>query len=77
MIFKERIQEAQLDDNLKHAKYLSNLMIIEHQQKIHRSIKHHTHNNKSSGIKLLRFQLMKQSTGIVYLHHYPETNRER
>ena len=50
---KEKVQEAKLDGNKKHYQYLSNLIIIEHQQQMHRRIKHHTHQRKSSGIKYL------------------------
>ena len=39
---KERIIEAKLDDNHKRAIYLTNLFLIEHQQQMHLSIKHHT-----------------------------------
>ena len=39
---KERILEAKLDDNKKHVTYLTNLILIEHQQQMHRTIKYHT-----------------------------------
>ena len=39
---KERILEAKLDDNKKHVTYLTNLILIEHQQQMYRTIKHHT-----------------------------------
>ena len=39
---KERILEAKLDDNKKYVTYLTNLILIEHQQQMHRYIKHHT-----------------------------------
>ena len=54
---KERIIETKLDDNQKYVIYLSNLLIIEHQQQIRRSIKHHTKQNKSSGIKLIEIPI--------------------
>ena len=50
---KEKVQEAKIDGNKKHYQYLSNLILIEHQQQMHRRIKHHTHQRKSSGIKYL------------------------
>ena len=50
---KEKVQEAKIDSNKKHYQYLSNLILIEHQQQMHRRIKHHTHQRKSSGIKYL------------------------
>ena len=54
---KELIQKAKLDDNLKYVKYLSNLIIIEHQQNLRRSIKHHTYNHNSSGINFIEIPI--------------------
>ena len=54
---KEQIIEAKSDDNHKHATYLTNLILIEHQQQIHRSIKHHTKQKQSSDIKFIEIQL--------------------
>ena len=54
---KERIIEAKLDNNQKHVNYLSNLLIIEHQQQMHRSIKHHTKQKQSSGLKSIDIPL--------------------
>ena len=56
---KELIQKAKLDDNLKYVKYLSNLIIIEHQQNLRRSIKHHTYNHNSSGINFIEIPIDK------------------
>ena len=50
---KEKVQEAKIDGNKKHYQYLSNLILIKHQQQMHHRIKHHTHQRKSSGIKYL------------------------
>ena len=44
---KEKVQEAKIDGNKKHYTYLFNLILIEHQQQMHRLIKHHTHQSKS------------------------------
>ena len=54
---KERILEAKLDDNKKHVTYLTNLILTEHQQQMHRSIKHHTKQKQSSGIKFIEIPL--------------------
>ena len=54
---QERIIEAKLDDNQKHVTYLSNLLIIEYQQKINRSIKHHTKQTTFSGIKFIEIPI--------------------
>ena len=53
---KEKVQEAKIDGNKKHYQYLSNLILIEHQQQMHHRIIHHTHQRKSSGIKYLEIQ---------------------
>ena len=37
---KGKVQEAKIDGNKKHNQYLSNLILIEHQQQMHRRIKH-------------------------------------
>ena len=50
---KEKLQEAKVDGNKKHYQYLSNLILIEHQQQMHSRIKHHTHQRTSSSIKYL------------------------
>ena len=39
---KERRIETKIDDNLRHVTYLSNSLLIEHQQQMYRLIKHHT-----------------------------------
>ena len=48
---KEKGREAKIDDNRKHYTYFSNIILIEHQQQIHRRIKHPTHQRKSSATK--------------------------
>ena len=53
----EKAQEAKIDGNNKHYQYLSNLILIEYQQQMHRRIKHHTHQSKSSGIKYLKIPI--------------------
>ena len=55
--FKEKVQEAKIDGNNKHFTYLSNLIFIEHQQHMHRRIKHYTNQSKSSGIKYLEIPI--------------------
>ena len=50
---KEKVQEEKIDGNKKQDQYVSNLILIEHQQYMHRRIKYHTHQRKSSGIKYL------------------------
>ena len=54
---KERIIEAKLDNNQKYVSYLSNLLIIEHQQQMHRSVKHNTKQQQSSGLKSIEIPL--------------------
>ena len=54
---KEKVQEAKIDGNKKHYTYLSNLILIEHQQQMHRRIKFCTHQRKSSGIKYLEIPI--------------------
>ena len=48
---KEKLQETKIDGNKKNVTYLSNLILTEYQQRIHRRIKHHTNQSNSSGIK--------------------------
>ena len=36
------MQELKIDGNNKHFKYVANLIVIEHQQQMHRRIRHHT-----------------------------------
>ena len=50
------MQEAKLDSNNKHYKYLFNLIVID-QQQIHRFIKHDTHTTQSSGIKYIEIPI--------------------
>ena len=50
------MQEAKLDGNNKHYKYLFNLIVID-QQQIHRLIKHDTHTKKYSGIKYIEIPI--------------------
>ena len=54
---KEKVQEAKIDGNKKKFIYLSNLILIEHQQQMHRRIKHHTNQRKSSSIKYLEISI--------------------
>ena len=54
---KKKVQETRIDGNKKHDTYLSNLILIEHQQQMHRHIKHHTHQSKSSGIKYIEIPI--------------------
>ena len=56
---KEKLQETKIDSNKKNVTYLSNLFLTEHQQRIHRRIKHHTNQSKSSGIKYIRIPIDK------------------
>ena len=68
---KERIAEAKLDNNNKHALHLTNLLLIEHQQQIHHSIKHHTKQKQSSGIKFIEIPLDTSiPLGIAYHHPF-------
>ena len=53
----EKIQEAKIDSNNKHYKYLSNLIIIEHQQQMKCRIKHHTRQRKTTGIKFIEIPI--------------------
>ena len=53
----DRILEAKLDDNKNHVIYLTNLILIEHQQQMHRSIKHNTKQAQPSGIKFIEIPL--------------------
>ena len=53
----DRILEAKLDDKKKHVIYLTNLIIIEHQQHMHRFIKHHSKQKQSSGIEFIEIPL--------------------
>ena len=57
VFLKERIIEAKLDDNHKHVIYFTNLLLIEHQQQMHQSIKHHTKQKESSDIKFVEIPL--------------------
>ena len=54
---KERILEAKVDDNKKHVIYLTNLILIVHQQQMHRSIKHHTKQRQSNSITFIEIPL--------------------
>ena len=41
-VLKMKIEESKLDDNNTHVNYLSNLLIIEHQQQMHKFMKYFT-----------------------------------
>ena len=51
------MQGAKLDGSKEHYKYLSTLIIIEHQQQTHNRIKHHTQQQTNSGIKYIEIPI--------------------
>ena len=53
---KEKLQETKIDGNKKNFTYLSNLILTEHQQRIHRRIKHHTNQRNLVASSISEYQ---------------------